>query len=104
MRSYMPHRQSPSLDAMYFVLFSDVLRFKQRATPMERIEKDTSLVRQTCTALACGAMLEHDELAFEQRVEFGAIHVELIRRLTDQHQRRKFVRAEHFPLLSAMEP
>lgn len=40
-------------------------------------------------------MFEHDELPFEQRIEFGAIHVELIRRLAHQHQRREFMRAQH---------
>ncbi|WP_274518012.1 hypothetical protein [Paraburkholderia phenoliruptrix] len=43
-------------------------------------------------------MFQHDQLALEQRVELGAIQFELIRRLTNQHQARKFVWTEHFRL------
>lgn len=56
--------------------------------------------RETGAPCASG---KHDQLALEQRVEPGSVQVDLVRRLADQHQGRKFVWAEHVHFLSTME-
>ncbi|BCZ85178.1 hypothetical protein PTKU64_88530 [Paraburkholderia terrae] len=65
---------------------------------MKRLKKRSTLAGQVSASCARSAMFQHDQLAFEQRVELGSIHIELVRRLADQHQRCKFVWAEHFRL------
>nr|WP_177200487.1 hypothetical protein [Paraburkholderia diazotrophica] len=65
---------------------------------VERVEERLALLGQLREACACGAMFQHYQLSFEQRVKLGAIHVELVWRLANQHQGRKFVWTEHFRL------
>ncbi|KVN02601.1 hypothetical protein WT07_13145 [Burkholderia stagnalis] len=65
---------------------------------MKHVEERSALVGQVRAPSACGAMFQYHQLAFEQRIELGAIHVELVRRLANQHQGRKFVWTEHVRL------
>ncbi|KVX55297.1 hypothetical protein WT33_26230 [Burkholderia stagnalis] len=65
---------------------------------MKHVEERSALVGQVRAPSACGAMFQCHQLAFEQRIELGAIHVELVRRLANQHQGRKFVWTEHVRL------
>ncbi|KWK24730.1 hypothetical protein WT77_15655 [Burkholderia stagnalis] len=46
-----------------------------RAARMKHVEERSALVGQVRAPSACGAMFQYHQLAFEQRIELGAIHV-----------------------------
>jgi len=58
---------------------------------MERVQKRPPSIREVRAAMASGGVFQHHKLAFEQRIEFGTVHVDLVRRMTHQHEGCKFV-------------
>ncbi|CAM2192543.1 protein of unknown function [Paraburkholderia kururiensis] len=62
---------------------------------VERLEKGVAVARQAGATLAAGQFFERDELPFEQRVQFGAAEIDLVRRLFNQHQSGKFMWTQH---------
>ncbi|MEM5406049.1 hypothetical protein AB4Y38_39195 [Paraburkholderia sp. EG285A] len=61
---------------------------------MQHVEDWPPPFRQVRATPAHGAVFQHHQLPFEERVQFGAVHVELIRCVANQHQGCKFVWTE----------
>jgi hypothetical protein len=57
----------------------------------DRFKQLTARLRQREPPVTSGTRVERNQPAFEQRVEFGAIHVDLLRRMAEQHQRGNFM-------------
>jgi hypothetical protein len=72
--------------------------------PFDRFERGVA-GRGDVPLLAAGVeILERDELAFEQRVEFLAVHVDLVGGILHEQQRGEFMRTQHRSLHETILP
>lgn len=64
---------------------------QSRVDTTDRFEQLTARLRQREPPVAARTLFERNQPAFEQGMEFSAIHVDLLRRMTKQHQRGNFM-------------
>lgn len=60
----------------------------------DRFQQLTAGFRQRKPQATFGALLQREQPPLDQRVEFSSIHIDLVRRMADQHQRGNFVRTQ----------